>query len=249
MSVLSSTTRAALSGARWSGAWRGGLPRSWPIAAAAATRFDWAVKRFLFVGLLVACSGSQRDTPVGGSRTSGPAPSASPLTEERAGEARSHEPSAPTEAARHRTACESGDFVACHAAALNDYHSPPSPDADRRAFEYFERACRGGYAPSCNGLGVMYATGRGVAQDEAEAVRIYHQACLDGASTACTHLEQALRYGRGVAKDGAAAEAAAVRGKCVFEKSLRHEPPTGCPGLDAVEGGEGAVGPGEHEPP
>ena len=188
---------------------------------------------------LASCSGSQPDAPGQSARARQAAPQKTAPLELQRREYRTHihEPSPPDEAAKNRSECDKGNRVACHAAALDQYYSPPGPDTDRRAFEYFEKACNAGYAPSCNGLGVLYATGRGVAQDEVEAARIYRKACLDGATTACTHLEQALRYGRGVAKDLVAAAAAAARANCVFEASLKHGELEDCPLLDAQDGG------------
>jgi TPR repeat protein len=188
---------------------------------------------------LLSCSASQPDAP----NRQSPKRTAEPVelapVEARGREYRTHEPSPPDEATEHRKDCEGGGAQACHAAALDQYYSPPGPQTDRLAFEYFDRACKAGYAPSCNGLGVLYATGRGVQQDEAEAARIYRKACIDGASTACTHLEQALRYGRGVAKDPEAAEAAKQRGNCVFDASLGRGKLEACPPLSEADGGAG----------
>lgn len=113
-------------------------------------------------------------------------------------------------------------MAGCHAAALDAYYRPPSPETDRDALHYFRRACDAGYAPSCNGLGVLYSQGRGVPQDEQEAVRLYRQACEAGASTACQHLATALRSGRGVARDDEAADRAESRHECAFQASLGH---------------------------
>lgn len=142
-----------------------------------------------------------------------------------------HTPSPPAEAARHLEGCQKGDAAECHAAALDAYYSPRSPTTDRAAFERFKKACDAGYAPSCNGLGTLYAQGRGTAKDEARAAQLYRDACEAGASTACQHLEQALRSGEGVARDPAAADRAKARASCVFEKNLARRSIAACPAL------------------
>lgn len=144
---------------------------------------------------------------------------------------RTHEPSAPAAAARHRQACQQGDAAACHAAALDSYYAPASPATDREALHYFQRACEAGYAPSCNGLGVLYAEGRGTARDPVRAAQLYRMACEGGASTGCEHFAQALKQGRGVIQDEAAAERASARAKCVFQATLASRDLASCPGL------------------
>lgn len=110
--------------------------------------------------------------------------------------------------------------MACHAAALDHYYSEPNPEHDKAAVDRFQKACDAGYAPSCNGLGAMYAQGRGVAKDEARAAKLYRSSCDVDASTGCEHLAEALRTGRGVTKNEALADLARERGRCLFEQSI-----------------------------
>ncbi|CAN5741559.1 hypothetical protein BH11MYX3_BH11MYX3_05670 [soil metagenome] len=145
---------------------------------------------------------------------------------------RTHESRPPEETARSMTACDQGDLPACHAAALDAYYAPASPDSDARARTLFERACEAGYAPSCNGLGTLRDQGRGMPRDHVAAVALYRRACVADGSTGCQHLAQALRLGRGVAKDEAAAGRADARASCLFEASLAKDSPP-CPPLDA----------------
>lgn len=142
-----------------------------------------------------------------------------------------HQPSAPTDAARHRAACETGDAAACHAAALDSYYAPPSPSTDSDALRFFQRACKAGYAPSCNGLGVLFAEGRGTARDLARAAELYRMSCEAGASTGCEHLAQALQHGHGVVRDEAAAQRASTRAKCLFQAALANRAINSCPGI------------------
>ena len=73
--------------------------------------------------------------------------------------------------------------------------------ADVRAAELYRQACDGGEANGCNGLGTMYADGKGVQQDDARAVELYRQACDGGEATGCFNLGNMYRMGRGVPQD------------------------------------------------
>lgn len=146
-------------------------------------------------------------------------------------EVRTHEPSAPAEAARHREGCARSVPAMCHAAALDAYNAPSSPETDEAAFDLFTRGCALGYAPSCNGVGVLYAQGRGTAKDPAHAAQIYREACTAGGETACQHLAEALRRGVGVSKDEAAGVRADARAKCLFDTSLKDGDAGACPAL------------------
>jgi len=70
-------------------------------------------------------------------------------------------------------------------------------------------AAQAGDATSQYRLGFMYATGEGVAQDDAEAVRWYRQAADQGLADAQYLLGFSYASGRGVARDDA--EAARLR--------------------------------------
>lgn len=149
---------------------------------------------------------------------------------------RTHEPSTAPEAAHHRKACEEGQPAQCHAAALDAYYKPRSPETDRAAFQLFQKACAAGYAPSCNGLGVLLSEGRGIGQDLGQAAQLYHEACVAGASTGCEHLAAALSRGRGVPQDEAAANRARARAKCVFAASLADRSTADCPAAPPLPG-------------
>src|SRR5687768_9196762 len=100
--------------------------------------------------LCAACASSRGEDPL----------PASPAAVART--VRTHEPRPAEETAESTKACEGGDLPLCHAAALDAYYAPQSPESDARARALFQQACDGGYAPSCNGLGVLYDAGRGV---------------------------------------------------------------------------------------
>lgn len=188
--------------------------------------------------LLVLLSGCSSPSPLNpqtrpevalDSRTPQPGQTtASPSTRLRSFAVRTHEPSPAPEAERHRQGCAEGAPAACHAAGLDAYYKPSDPVTDREALHYFKRACDAGYAPSCNGLGVLFAEGRGTAKDPAQAAQLYQTACVAGASTGCEHLAEALSHGRGVTRDATAADRARARAKCVFAASLANGSATSC---------------------
>lgn len=172
---------------------------------------------------LPACAGSRGDAPELAPPVS--SPTVAPRT------VRTHESRPPEETAESTQACLGGTLTGCHAAALDAYYAKASPDTDARALALFQKACDQGYAPSCNGLGVLYAEGRGVGKDPVRAASLYRRSCEADASTGCQHLAFALRDGRGVAKDPQAAERADARSKCLFQAALEKGPRT-CPTLD-----------------
>ena len=173
-----------------------------------------------FAGLSCASTRGESAEPLPGP----PGPIAPRLT-------RTHEPRLPEETAASTSGCSVGDLAMCHAAALDAYYAPSSPETDARARVLFEQACQGGYAPSCNGLGVLYEEGRGVAKDPKAAVALYRRACSANGSTGCQHLAAALRTGHGVAKDAGAAARAEARGKCLADSNVTAEG-RACPPLD-----------------
>ena len=69
------------------------------------------------------------------------------------------------------------------------------------AVREFRPLAEQGHAPSQFNLGVLYATGQGVAQDYAEAVRWYRKAAAQGDAKAQNNLGLMYRNGRGVARD------------------------------------------------
>ncbi|MEZ4293881.1 MAG: hypothetical protein R3B70_02810 [Polyangiaceae bacterium] len=125
--------------------------------------------------LAAACSSSPAPPPADPAPTAAPPATAeiptipAPAEPAEPVAVHTHTPSPPDVAARHRKECDAGDKVACHAAALDAYYSPPGPDTDRAALADFTKACDAGYAPSCNGLGVLYTEGRGVQKDPVRA--------------------------------------------------------------------------------
>ena len=129
-----------------------------------------------------------------------------------------HTPSDPEDAEQHRKDCAARVPSACHAAALDAYYAPHSPETDARARRHFELGCELGYAPSCNGLGVLAAEGRGVPQDDRRAASLFRKACEDGAPTGCQHLADALERDAGVPRDPSLAKRAHDRASCLASR-------------------------------
>jgi serine/threonine protein kinase len=69
----------------------------------------------------------------------------------------------------------------------------------------FDQACSAGSREACDNLGVMYASGKGVAQDDARAAALYATACNAGNALGCNNLGNIYASGRGVSKDNAEA--------------------------------------------
>jgi TPR repeat protein len=149
----------------------------------------------------------------------------------------SHTPLDAPDAQRAEEECDRGELTGCHALALHYFYRGEEPEAgpsdNTEAARIFKKACDGGYAPSCNGLGVMYAQGRGVREDKIEAARLYRTACDHGAGTACFHLGSALQRGDGIPKDPDAATR-------VFEQGCRTGDTVSCGRLDRMRGDAGS---------
>jgi len=69
----------------------------------------------------------------------------------------------------------------------------------------FDQACSAGSREACDNLGVMYASGKGVARDDARAAALYATACNAGNALGCNNLGNIYASGRGVSKDNAQA--------------------------------------------
>jgi hypothetical protein len=59
---------------------------------------------------------------------------------------------------------------------------------ESRVFHLFEKACKRSLATGCADLGVMYARGKGVRQDPAEAAEYFKKACDAGSAGGCNYL-------------------------------------------------------------
>lgn len=139
------------------------------------------------------------------------------------------DPDVPWESAacaeRERKACDAGDAPSCKQLAdryLDSSGHAGVPQDEGRAVELYQRACDSGRdLGSCMTVAMAYETGRGVAQDPAQAARALELTCLQDSGVlpqACTHLASYLANGRGVARDEARAArlylAACVEGVC-----------------------------------
>ncbi|RDU60619.1 sel1 repeat family protein [Helicobacter sp. MIT 14-3879] len=85
-------------------------------------------------------------------------------------------------------ACNAGDIVGC--ANLGWIYSQGIEGAPRNyglAAQYFNTACIGGVASSCNNLGVLYEQGRGITQNAGQALEMYSLACEAGLHNGCNN--------------------------------------------------------------
>lgn len=83
-------------------------------------------------------------------------------------------------------ACNAGDVVGC--ANLGWIYAQGIEGAPRNyglAAQYFNTACIGGVASSCNNLGVLYEQGRGITQNAGQALEMYSLACEAGLHNGC----------------------------------------------------------------
>ncbi|MCX4240945.1 tetratricopeptide repeat protein [Paraliomyxa miuraensis] len=196
---------------------------------------------WILVASLTACASTPAATPASTTPEAAPAEApieldlierhdVEPINDEHA----THRPSPEPMATQHREGCQRGEPAACHAEALDAYYAIPSPDNDRLAYSRFTMACDAGYAPSCNGLGVMIMQGRAGPVNTTRAMQLFVSACEAGASTACHHLADAARTGQGLAPNPALAERATARARCAFEASLGKTELATCPALGEV---------------
>lgn len=55
-----------------------------------------------------------------------------------------------------------------------------------KAFKFYKKACDGGHALSCFGLGGFYHEGKAVAKDDKKAIEFFERACDTGYKSGCT---------------------------------------------------------------
>ena len=59
-----------------------------------------------------------------------------------------------------------------------------------RASTYYQKACNGGSASGCHGLGMMYQLGRGIRKNISRAEASFRKACDGGSEQACDCLRE-----------------------------------------------------------
>jgi TPR repeat protein len=102
--------------------------------------------------------------------------------------------------------CERDDPQACNGAGVL-FEFGENPDLVS-ASGYYRRSCDGSYAPGCDNLGWLYLRGRGVPQDQPQAMVLFlaafdaaRFACLRGDGSGCLLAGEILYDGRGVKED------------------------------------------------
>jgi len=68
----------------------------------------------------------------------------------------------------------------------------------QKAAQLWQKACDEENALSCDGLGALYAEGKGVRQDYQKAAHFYQKACDGGNTLGCASLGVLYEYGQGV---------------------------------------------------
>lgn len=105
---------------------------------------------------------------------------------------------------------------ACHNVGLlaHDGRAMDSgPDA-RAAREYYEKACAGGFAPSCFNLSALYIRGSpGLEKDMSLALKYAMRACELGHVWGCSNASRIYKLGDGTPKDDQKAEELKNRAK------------------------------------
>jgi TPR repeat protein len=111
------------------------------------------------------------------------------------------------------------------------YFGRNGPKDYERAAKLFRRACEGGHARGCYGLGVLYNRGEGVARDAERAATLFRRACEGGHALGCNNLGVLYAKGEGVARD-------AERAATLYRRACEGGRAVGCShlGLSYAEG-------------
>ncbi|XP_048845871.1 cytochrome c oxidase assembly factor 7 [Brienomyrus brachyistius] len=116
-------------------------------------------------------------------------------------------------------ACDLGgknSVNACHNVALlvHDGRALEGTTDTGVARQYYEKACAGGFAPSCFNLSTLYIQGApGISKDMTQALRYALQACQLGHVWGCANASRMYKLGDGTAPDHQKAEELKNRAK------------------------------------
>jgi TPR repeat protein len=113
----------------------------------------------------------------------------------------------------HARACVGSVGAACYALGVRELAMDAEAEKQRAAY-HFRLACEAGMAAGCNNLGLMYATGAGVARDDRRAVELLQKGCDGGELRACANVGSRYLLGDGVAED-------TVRGRALVDRACR----------------------------
>lgn len=101
-----------------------------------------------------------------------------------------------------REGCECSEARSCELIAAHYFLGKHIRQDRKLATEYFERACAGGSAKSCEKAGVLYISGdEGLEKDEGRGARLLIRACELGVAGSCSGAGMAV--GAGMAPGGA----------------------------------------------
>ncbi|MBN1611452.1 MAG: hypothetical protein JW940_32765 [Polyangiaceae bacterium] len=86
------------------------------------------------------------------------------------------------------------------------------PDAERKAAQYYQKACDGDDSAGCHNLANLYWNGDGVARDEARAIELLKERCQEHGDSDCCDLLRQRESARSQSHSEPAAAASAVPG-------------------------------------
>ena len=72
---------------------------------------------------------------------------------------------------------------------------------EKKAYQYYKKACDKGHTKACTALSKVYMTGQGVKVDYQKAKQLAEKACDDGDDLACSNLGFLYKDGKGVSQD------------------------------------------------
>jgi len=92
--------------------------------------------------------------------------------------------------------CKQGDAEGCFKAGDLLLRDEMIPRDEKRAFSYFERACKARHVGGCQGVALGHEHGIGVAADPKRALKIYRAQCDAGDLDSCGYLGSLAAEGR-----------------------------------------------------
>lgn len=121
----------------------------------------------------------------------------------------------------YETGCERGSLPSCEK-LVEVYRFGYGRSRDpKRAFALAQRLCTNDdWAGACHTLGILYAAGDGVSDDDKKAAQLYHKACELGDAEACVDYAGRVRKGWAIKRDTARG-LELIKQTCASNKSPR----------------------------
>lgn len=100
------------------------------------------------------------------------------------------------------TACAQNDADACMANAMLRLHNLIEISyTPKTAAKFLRKACDQGRGSACTELGFLYALGKGVNEDQAQAAHMFERGCTKANAIDCNRIAEAFLRGRPMAMD------------------------------------------------